>query len=103
METNHKYHLKTGTDGEAQLDNLNRIFGKASREFLNHIGLSKGMSVLDVGCGIGNLTCWLAEQVGSNGRVVGVDNDERQLEVARNRAQARRLSNIVFARKMHII
>ncbi|MEK6731574.1 MAG: class I SAM-dependent methyltransferase [Pseudomonadota bacterium] len=99
METNHKYHLKTGTDGEAQLDNLDRIFGKASREFLNHIGLSKGMSVLDVGCGIGNLTCWLAEQVGSNGRVVGVDNDERQLEVARNRAQARRLSNIVFCKK----
>lgn len=98
-KTNHKYHLKTGVAGEEQLDNLDRVFGKASREFLNHIGLRKGMSVLDVGCGVGNLSCWLAEQVGPDGRIVGVDNDEHQIEVAEKRAQTRGLSNIVFHKK----
>lgn len=99
MKIEHQYHLKTGPEGENQLDNLDRVFGKESRVFLHHIGLRKGMTVLDVGCGIGNLSCWLAEQVGPTGRVVGVDNDEEQIKVATARAQAKGLTNLVFYKK----
>lgn len=96
MENQHKYHLKTGATGKQQLDNLDYFFGKESRKFLKHIGLVEGMSVLDVGCGVGNLSCWLAEQVGPSGRVVAVDNDAGQVEVARQSATKKGISNIAF-------
>ncbi|MFN8509968.1 MAG: methyltransferase domain-containing protein [Deinococcaceae bacterium] len=38
--------------------------------------LSPGMSVLDVGCGDGKLTCAIAEHVGPSGSVVGLDIEE---------------------------
>ena len=45
------------------------------------------MHVLDVGCGIGNLSCWLADRVGAKGRVIAVDSDSEQLKIAEKRAQ----------------
>ncbi len=96
MSKQTKYHLKTGKEGESQLDNLDYFFGKSSRQFLTQVGLSEGMHVLDVGCGVGNLTCWLAEQVGTTGKVLGVDFDQKQIEVARQRAEARGIRNVSF-------
>ena len=52
MAQQHKYVAKTGEAGEKQLDNLDYFFGKASREFLMRIGITSGMQVLDVGCGV---------------------------------------------------
>lgn len=45
--------------------------------------LAKGMTVLDVGCGTGAITRGIAEAVGPNGRVVGIDNNPRLIERAR--------------------
>jgi len=38
--------------------------------------LKKGMRVLDVGCGTGAITAGIAEMVGDNGSVVGIDSSE---------------------------
>jgi ubiquinone/menaquinone biosynthesis C-methylase UbiE len=38
--------------------------------------LKKGMRVLDVGCGTGAITACIAEMVGENGSVAGIDNSE---------------------------
>ena len=38
--------------------------------------LKKGMRVLDVGCGTGAITSGIAEMVGKNGSVVGIDNSD---------------------------
>ena len=43
------------------------------------------MRVLDLGCGVGDVSLILAEFVGPDGEVVGVDRDARSLEVARSR------------------
>jgi ubiquinone/menaquinone biosynthesis C-methylase UbiE len=40
------------------------------------------MSVLDVGCGIGDVSAIAAELVGASGRIVGFDHDERQVSAA---------------------
>lgn len=45
--------------------------------------LSKGMSVLDVGCGTGAITRGIAEAVGPNGRVVGIDSSQSLIEKSR--------------------
>ena len=45
--------------------------------------LSPGLAVLDVGCGTGAITKDIADTVGPNGIVVGVDRDRGLLERAR--------------------
>jgi len=45
--------------------------------------LTKGMTVLDVGCGTGSITRGIAEMVGPNGRVVGMDSNPTLIEKAR--------------------
>ena len=40
------------------------------------LNIKPGHKILDMGCGTGELTRFLAELVGENGEVVGVDPDE---------------------------
>jgi SAM-dependent methyltransferase len=47
-----------------------------------------GEHVLDIGCGSGTTTLALAERVGANGRVVGIDISKPMLNVARGRGAA---------------
>ena len=49
-------------------------------------------TVLDLGCGTGNLTSILAERVGPGGKVIGVDPDKERLHVAREKYRASNLS-----------
>lgn len=90
------YRLKTGKSGEAQLDLLDKMFGSESRKFLLEVGVQKGMQIADIGCGIGNLSFWLAEQTGPQGHVYAIDNNVAQLEVAKERAKQRGIENISF-------
>ena len=48
--------------------------------------VSAGDSVVDVGCGIGTAARELAELVGEQGRVIGIDSSEEMIAVARRRA-----------------
>jgi ubiquinone/menaquinone biosynthesis C-methylase UbiE len=45
--------------------------------------LTEGMTILDVGCGTGAITRGIAEVVGPNGRVVGIDSNPSLVEKAR--------------------
>lgn len=56
--------------------------------------LRPGLRVLDVGCGPGTITADLAEAVGPDGEVVGIDRAEAALEAARATARARGLANL---------
>lgn len=53
----------------------------------------KGDKVLDIGCGTGYLTKALADLVGSEGKVIGVDPDVQRLEIAKKKYAA---SNVEF-------
>ena len=57
--------------------------------------LKPGLSVLDCGCGVGSITLDIAELV-APGQVIGVDMDEKQLQIARANAEARGLTNVSF-------
>ena len=52
-------------------------------------GLRRGMRVADFGCGVGLVTALLAELVGPEGHVVGLDSSAAQLAQARERIPAR--------------
>ena len=54
------------------------------------------MQVVDIGCGIGSVTVWIAQHVGPTGQVVGVDMSAAQLEVARQGVAAVGVTNVVW-------
>ncbi|NJM08699.1 methyltransferase domain-containing protein [Candidatus Gracilibacteria bacterium] len=56
------------------------------RAMLADLPLAPGAIVLDMACGAGTYTCWLAELVGEAGRVVGVDIAPAYLAQAREAA-----------------
>jgi SAM-dependent methyltransferase len=49
------------------------------------LGLSSGDTVLDIGCGAGQTLLQLAERVGTEGQVIGVDVAPLLLEIAKRR------------------
>ena len=60
---------------------------------IENLGTKKGSTILDLGCGTGGLTRELAQLVGAEGKVVGVDRDEERLKIAREKYS---YSNIEF-------
>jgi SAM-dependent methyltransferase len=59
-------------------------------------GVKQGMRVLDLGSGPGDVAFQVAEMVGPDGSVVGVERDVAQLAEAERRLQARGSRNITF-------
>jgi ubiquinone/menaquinone biosynthesis C-methylase UbiE len=90
------YVLKTGHDGEWRLNLLHEVYGPSTERLLIDIGLKPGMSVADIGCGPGIVTCFMGEQVGPEGMALGVDNSAEQLSIAWEKAQLKELDNIRF-------
>jgi FkbM family methyltransferase len=96
MTKDSNYVLSVGEKFEERLMRLNAFSNPYSFDFILRNGLKTGDHVIDVGCGIGELTCWLAEQVGSQGKVVAIDISKEQLELARRRAKEKNVTNIEF-------
>ena len=73
-----------------------RIYSPVTRQFLIAAGITRGMRVLDLGSGAGDVAMLVADLVGPEGRVVGVDANPVILDTARARAGAAGLANIEF-------
>ena len=76
-----------GSD-DAELNRLEQQsarIAEPTRLLLREAGIGPGMRVLDLGTGIGDSAVILAELVGPSGSVVGLDNDPRMVETARER------------------
>ncbi|HEY7224021.1 MAG TPA: class I SAM-dependent methyltransferase [Micromonosporaceae bacterium] len=65
-----------------------RVFDPLTHRLLREAGLSRGMRVLDLGSGAGNVSRLAAEIVGPEGTVVGIERDPAAVELARRRTQA---------------
>ena len=69
------------------------------RRFRALLDVRQGESGVDVGCGVGHLTCELAEDVGIGGRMTGIDASTDMLAGAAARVHARRLGDRVALRE----
>ena len=63
-------------------------FAPDARIMLDRIGVAPGWTCLDLGCGPRGITDLMSERVGPNGRVIGVDRDEKSLAYATAHAAA---------------
>lgn len=61
-------------------------------------GIGPGMSVLDIGCGSGDVSLLLAKLVGNEGHVTGIDWHGPSLEIARERVRKIQIPNITFTK-----
>ena len=73
------------------------FFGDLTADVFRRAELTPGMSVLDVGCGVGDVAFLAASMVGSGGRVTGIDRAEEAVAVARQRAAQADADNVTFA------
>jgi len=67
-----------------------------TERMLRAAGVGVGMHVLDVGCGLGDVSFLVSELVGPTGSVLGIDLDGVALRVAEERRAARATTNVEF-------
>ena len=72
------------------------LFRPLTERMLRAAGIARGMRVLDVGCGVGDVSFLVAALVGPEGWVVGVDLDAEALNLAEERMHARGITNVEF-------
>jgi arsenite methyltransferase len=108
LEPHHEFHFEVGRPLAERLgyprDQLDRIPGAAIESFagvgyfLDLAALALGERVLDLGSGSGMDSFLAALAVGADGRVVGVDITDAQLQKARRLAQHGGVANVEFRR-----
>ena len=54
-------------------------------DFLAKVSIEAGQSVLDVGCGTGELAAVIAGKVGQHGKVFGIDPDGERIALGQSR------------------
>jgi ubiquinone/menaquinone biosynthesis C-methylase UbiE len=75
---------------------MRKLRDEFTQRLLADSGIKKGMRVLDVGCGSGDLSVMVSELVGNTGEVVGFDISENALAAARNSIEEKRISRVKF-------
>jgi ubiquinone/menaquinone biosynthesis C-methylase UbiE len=76
----------------------NRDEKQKPRELMQAIGIKPGMTVADVGTGIGYMLPFLSRRVGATGHVIAEDIFDDFLASAKQRAQSQNLENVTFVK-----
>jgi ubiquinone/menaquinone biosynthesis C-methylase UbiE len=87
MALTHGVHHHGAEDTQAfatVLERMNRFQEAEVRGAIADLHLPKGSRGLDVGCGVGLYALWLAEAIGPEGQVVGIDHLAERIEAAQN-------------------
>ena len=85
------YIIQGGHQGADRLKVLTDATWRTTEPFLHEAGLRSGVHCLDLGCGSGEITKRMVPLVGANGKVAGVDFDQKIIEIARAEAAAKGL------------
>ncbi len=75
-------------------NNIENYTEERCKEILKRVGIEKGQTVLDFGCGGGNYTIPAAKIIGNKGKVYAVDEDGYKLKDLQEKAKSANLHNI---------
>src|SRR5690349_13080454 len=81
------YVLGNSTQEQERLKLQARFLEKWTEQFFLAAGIERGMRVLDLGCGMGDVSLLAARIVGTTGNVTGVDRDRLVIDKARERCR----------------
>src|SRR4029077_20213349 len=95
-EPNSSYPLGYSEDEARRLAAQGAFFEDLTGDVLRRAGIGPGMHVLDLGCGVGDVSFLAGAMVGANGTVLGIDRNASSIEKARHRAMALGLGNVRF-------
>ena len=73
---------------------LRRLFHPPQKMLASYI--REGMTVMDVGCGMGFFSIGMAKMVGDNGKVFAVDIQPKMLEITKKRAKRAGVGDRIF-------
>ena len=90
------YALGTGVKGAQALAIQQKFMAKNSYAQLKRAGLKPGMKIYDIGCGSGEMTVYLAQQVGETGSVYAVDSSKEHLNLTREKIETLKLKNVQY-------
>ena len=91
-----EYTMGRSKEETERLTLQSRLYKHVTQRFLKEAGIVRGMKVLDVGSGAGDVALAVAELVGPQGDVLGVDVNGEILKTARERAKKAGFANVVF-------
>jgi SAM-dependent methyltransferase len=96
MNTTDDYVLGRSEAETRRLMLQHQIYAPLTSRFFQAAGIGRGMKVLDLGSGAGDVALLLADLVGPRGRVLGVEMNGAIVETARARVAAAGWTNVSF-------
>lgn len=90
------YTLATGEEGADRLKQQHEVMLQGSIKHLEKAGLSSGQTVMDIGCGGGDMTLYFAKAVGPTGQVYAIDASDAQLKVTQDKVDAAGFKNVTY-------
>jgi ubiquinone/menaquinone biosynthesis C-methylase UbiE len=90
------YVMGRSADETRRLQERARFFEPLTRHLFQDAGIGRGMRVLDIGSGPGDVSFLAADLVGPTGSVVGVDANPEVVRTATDRAEASGLVHVSF-------
>jgi cyclopropane fatty-acyl-phospholipid synthase-like methyltransferase len=96
IEPSGRYPLGYSEDESHRLAAQAAFFEDLTGDVFQRAGIGMGMQVLDLGCGVGDVSFLAAGMVGGAGAVLGIDRNASSIETARHRAMGLGLSNVQF-------
>jgi ubiquinone/menaquinone biosynthesis C-methylase UbiE len=96
MKTTGEYIISGGIEGKNRLNTLSDILQATTMSLLEANGVKLGASLLDTGCGGGNVSLLAAKMVGDNGNVTAIDFDTEIIALDKQDAINQNVSNIEY-------
>jgi len=96
MATDADYVLGRSSAEHRRLVEQARFLRPSTERIFRAAGIKAAMRVLDVGCGVGDVSFLVADLVGPTGAVVGIDLDANAIAFAEQRRSAMKLVNVSF-------
>jgi ubiquinone/menaquinone biosynthesis C-methylase UbiE len=94
MSHNDTYIYDGGESDEKRLKILNDVYNENSRKILLKKGLKNAKCVLDLGCGQGDISVWIANAVSPSTKVIAMDIDKEQLKLVQRKIEKNAIKNL---------